>query len=101
MKNKYEIKIFSGIVVQQNNACQYEAADHHKIGVWRIGKHTSGKFKGIGQIFLTENNLRVMIINYDALKFNQRHEYQPMKRFLDDFADDDLLNKFTSEVQKE
>ncbi|MCF6514647.1 hypothetical protein GSH19_00405 [Lactobacillus sp. S2-2] len=99
MKNKYDVRIFWGIVVQQNNAGNYQPIDNHKISIWRIGKHTSGKFKKIGQIFLTENNLRVMIIKDEPLKFNRRHEYQPMKRFLDDYVSDELLNEFRESSQ--
>lgn len=80
--------------MQQNNAGDYQPIENHKLNIWRIGKHTSGKFKKIGQIFLTENNLRVMVIKYEPLKFSQRHDYQPMKRFLDDYVSNELLKQF-------
>ncbi|WP_373751586.1 DUF7671 family protein [Weissella soli] len=86
MADKYPTAELIGVVMTQNNSGQYEPqntpltpADYHS---WRIGKHTKGKLGQPGQLFLTENNLIVMLVAVHKLRFQDRHAISPMGRFL-------------------
>ena len=55
-KDKYETHLFTGIVVEQDLSGNYVPKDGATLHRWRTGKHTKGKYKHTGQVFLTENN---------------------------------------------
>lgn len=86
MADKYPTAELIGVVVQQNNDGGYKPqkwpltlSDFHS---WRIGKHTKGKLADVGQLFLTENGLTVMLVAVNELVFKKRHTITPMGRFL-------------------
>lgn len=91
MADKYPTMELIGVVMTQTNSGSFKpkeqsltAADFHS---WRIGKHTKGKMGQPGQLFLTENNLTVMLVATRKLDFKKRHEFTPMGRFLTSSAD--------------
>ncbi|MBC6498335.1 hypothetical protein H7R52_03570 [Weissella confusa] len=43
------------------------------------------------QLFLTENNLTVMLVETKKLAFKDRHEITPMGRFMTTSASDDVV----------
>ncbi|TGD20316.1 DUF7671 family protein [Levilactobacillus suantsaiihabitans] len=95
MKAKYDVNVYSGVPVETNASGQYEIKrdpdGSFKLHDWRTGRHSKGKFKGVGQIFLTENNLRVAVIVARPLDYKQRHDYTPMQRLTSEFVSDDLV----------
>lgn len=86
MANKYPTAELVGAVMAQTNSGQYEPKetqlDMNAFHSWRIGKHTKGKLQEPGQLFLTENNLVVMLVAIKPLAFKNRHDITPMARFL-------------------
>ena len=66
MASKYPTAELVGVVMTQTNSGQYEPKetqlDMNAFHSWRIGKHTKGKLQEPGQLFLTENNLVVMLV---------------------------------------
>lgn len=95
MADKYKTAKLYGVVMVQTNSGTFEpknseltAADFH---IWRIGKHTKGKLGKPGQLFLTENNLTVMLVATEKLAFKDRHEITPMARFLTTNVTDEVL----------
>lgn len=104
MDDKYPTAELVGVVMTQTNSGDYEpqvqdlqAADFHS---WRIGKHTKGKLGQPGQLFLTENNLTVMLVAVKDLAFKQRHTITPMGRFLTTKVDDNQLQKILAFYEK-
>ncbi|GEK29680.1 DUF7671 family protein [Furfurilactobacillus siliginis] len=95
MKGKYDVQRFVGVPVHANASGQYEASGDGKPHVWRIGKHTKGKFTGAGQIFLTENNLMVAVLAAYPVAFKDRHEWTPMQRFTSERISDELLENLS------
>ncbi|MBW1605189.1 hypothetical protein [Lactobacillus sp. Sy-1] len=95
MKGKYKVNRYVGVPVETDNSGNYQikrdADGSFKLHDWRTGKHTNGKFRQIGQIFLTENNLKVAVIDYEPVAFNHRHEYTPLQRFTSEVVSDDLV----------
>lgn len=57
MKAKYEVNQYIGVPVQANASGTYEIKREpdgdFKLHSWRTGRHSKGKFTGVGQIFLT------------------------------------------------
>ncbi|MFT8470358.1 hypothetical protein [Oenococcus sp.] len=93
-KNQYKVQLFYGLPVSQNDQGQFVfAANRKEMSVWRTGKHTSGRFTEIGQLFLTENKLTVVILKAVDLPFKDRHQFTPLARFLDKKIDDSELNR--------
>jgi len=90
-KSKYETYLYTGIIVEQNPSGRYVPKKGAKPNVWRTGKHTKGKYVSFGQVFLTENNQTIAVINVENLPFNQRHAYTPMQRWTSETVDNDLL----------
>lgn len=79
---KYEtIKLIAKPVLQDNNG-KYLIEQNSKEVIYRIGKHTKGKLIGVDQLFLTENNLMMVIIETQPLSFKDRHQFNPIARFL-------------------
>jgi hypothetical protein len=96
MADKYPTARLTGVVMTQTNNGTYEpqnspltSADFHS---WRIGKHTKGKLGQPGQLFLTENNLTVMLVRSEKLAFKDRHEITPMARFMSVNVSDEILH---------
>lgn len=82
--DKYDtIKIFSKPVQQDNNG-NYLVSPEAKQVIYRIGKHTKGKLTKPGQLFLTETNQMMVVVDTEELKFKDRHEFTPMQRFLNE-----------------
>ncbi|MCK8627259.1 DUF7671 family protein [Fructobacillus cardui] len=79
--NQYPTEILYGVMVSEGKSGDYQVKDGQKLHPWRIGKHTKGKVVGPGQIFLTEQNQKVVLIKTAPLAFKNRHHYQPMGRF--------------------
>jgi len=82
MATKYPTLELIGVVVSPTNNGGFTPKTPITTHSWRIGKHTKGKFKNLGQLFLTENQQTVVIVETKDLKFNARHEITPMSRFL-------------------
>lgn len=79
-KDKYETHLVTGIVVEQDLSGNYVPKDGATLHRWRTGKHTKGKYKHAGQVFLTENNQSVAVLSQEKLSFNKRHDYVPLQR---------------------
>ncbi|GLB46492.1 hypothetical protein WR164_04710 [Philodulcilactobacillus myokoensis] len=103
MKGKYKVNRYIGLPVETDRSGNYvikkDQKGNFKFHQWRTGKHTKGHFKGVGQIFLTENNLMVAVIDYAPVRFNHRHEYTPLQRFTSAFLTQDQYDR-TKKVLK-
>ncbi|WP_165206674.1 hypothetical protein [Weissella sagaensis] len=97
MASKYPTAELIGVVMQQTNNGQYalkeKQVDQVMFHSWRIGKHTKGKLLETGQLFLTENNLIVMLIAIRPLAFKNRHDLNPIARFLTTMGPESLKNQ--------
>lgn len=97
MASKYPTLELIGIVLTPTNNGGFTPKEPITTHSWRIGKHTKGKYTQPGQLFLTENQQTVVIMDTRALKFNARHDITPMSRFLTTNLDtetfDHLLGK--------
>lgn len=82
MASKYPTLELVGIVLTPTNNGSFIPKSPISTHSWRIGKHTKGKFKTPGQLFLTENQQTVVIVETRPLKSNARHDITPMSRFL-------------------
>ncbi|BAP84719.1 hypothetical protein LOOC260_101410 [Paucilactobacillus hokkaidonensis JCM 18461] len=95
MKNKYEVQRYIGLPVVSDNSGHYmfkaDEQGNTKAHSWRTGKHTKGKFKQVGQLLLTENNLLVAIIHAEPMAFKDRHSEVPLQRFTTEFISAELL----------
>lgn len=95
LKDKYEVYRYTGIPVVKNRSGNYEFKTDESGQVkphdWRTGKHTKGKFKRNGQVFLTEDNLFVTVIEVEKMPFNRRHTVTPLQRFTSEFINEQLL----------
>ncbi len=94
-KGKYRVLKFTCLPVEMDANGKYQLkldpTGHAKLHVWRIGKHTKGKYAGPGQLLLTENNLMAVILAAEPLAFKNRHSETPMQRFLTARVDNDIL----------
>lgn len=97
MKGKYEVHEYVGIPLTTDNSGHYQLKvdDQNKIQPhsWRTGKHTRGQFKQVGQILITENNLKVVIIAELPLAFKDRHSLTPLQRFTTEMVTNDVLEQ--------
>ena len=97
MKGRYKVNLYLGIPVNTDPNGKYvirrDRNGNYKLNQWRTGKHTKGHFKRIGQVFLTENSLRVAVVAYRPVKFNHRHRYTPLRRFTTAFVNSELIQK--------
>lgn len=104
-KDKYEVHRYVGIPVTQNNSGKYEFKlddqGDAKLHSWRTGKHTKGKFKQVGQLFLTENDLLVVILEREKMAFKDRHSEVPLQRFTSEIVDDDLIQSGLSLLNRQ
>ena len=105
MASKYPTAELIGVVMVQNNNGQYEPKesqlDANAFHSWRIGKHTKGKLGAPGQLFLTENNLIVMLVAIEPLAFKNRHDITPMARFLTTLVPDQVKMQVLTSYQHE
>ncbi|WP_413628171.1 hypothetical protein R4B61_03040 [Fructilactobacillus vespulae] len=105
MVEKYKVLRFVGVPVVQNQQGEYEIKKDpqggFKLHEWRIGKHTNGKFTGVGQVFLTENQMRVAIILSDDVSFKKRHQFTPMARFLTETVSETVLKEARQKLNGE
>lgn len=85
-KGKYETAILTGYPLTEDSSGNLFVAEGSQEHDWRIGKHTKGKLLGEGQVFLTEQNQKVLLTAVRPLAFKDRHDYQPMGRFTKDFC---------------
>lgn len=91
-KDQYEVHRYTGLPVEMDNSGNYQfkrdANGEAKFHTWRTGKHTKGKYKQLGQLLLTENNLMVAILKVEKMAFKDRHSEVPLQRFTTEFMDD-------------
>lgn len=94
-KGKYETHRYRGIPVEDDGNGGYrlktDPRGRAKVHTWRTGKHTKGKFTGVGQLMMTENNLVVVILQELPLAFKDRHQVTPLQRFLTTSADPQVV----------
>ncbi|EHO54587.1 DUF7671 family protein [Lentilactobacillus kisonensis] len=97
MKGKYEVSQYIGVPLETDDSGNYQIKTDEqgdfKLHSWRTGKHTKGKFKKIGQIFITENNLMVAIVKVHPVAFKDRHEFTPLQRFTSEMVNDELIKR--------
>lgn len=95
MKGKYEVTQYIGVPLESDDSGQYQLKFDDtgaiKFHSWRTGKHTKGKFKALGQVFMTENHLRVVIVKTCPVAFKDRHEFTPLQRFTNEFVSKKVL----------
>jgi len=95
MKAKYDVNQYIGVPVAANASGQYEIKREpdgdFKLHSWRTGRHSKGKYKGLGQIFLTENNLKVAIVAAYPVAYKDRHSFTPMQRLTSEFVGEELV----------
>jgi len=92
VKGKYEVTQYIGVPVTTNQSGQYVIDEAgFNFHSWRTGKHTKGKFKKLGQVFLTENNLEIAVIKTLPVAFKDRHGFTPMQRFTSAAISDEAL----------
>ncbi|EEI19735.1 MAG: hypothetical protein LKJ64_03800 [Lentilactobacillus buchneri] len=103
MKGKYEVNQYIGAPLETDDSghykIKYDENGHFKLHSWRTGKHTKGKFKKLGQIFMTENNMMVVIVKAIPVAFKDRHTFTPLQRFTTEFVSDSVLNEAQSELK--
>lgn len=94
-KNQYEVHRYTGLPVENDGNGGYrlrrDANGQAKLHTWRTGKHTKGKFRQLGQLMLTENDLMVMIVKREPMAFKDRHSEAPLGRFLTADASPEVL----------
>ncbi|CAJ1229266.1 hypothetical protein LZY01_23580 [Levilactobacillus zymae] len=94
-KAKYAVNQYLGVPVEADASGHYqikrEPDGDFKLHSWRTGRHSKGKYRGAGQIFLTENNLKVAIVAAYPVAYKDRHGYTPMQRLTSEFIDDAVL----------
>jgi len=95
MKAKYDVNQYVGVPVQANASGEYEIKREpdgdFKLHSWRTGRHSKGKYQGTGQIFLTENHLKVAVVAAYPVAYKERHDYTPMQRLTSEFVSEDLV----------
>ncbi|WP_143461426.1 DUF7671 family protein [Levilactobacillus enshiensis] len=95
MKAKYDVNQYIGVPVAANASGQYEIKREpdgdFKLHSWRTGRHSKGKYKGLGQIFLTENNLKVAVVAAYPVAYKDRHGFTPMQRLTSEFVGEELV----------
>lgn len=92
MKAKYKVEEYIGVPVEQDQGGHYVIKNKDfSLHSWRIGRHTKGKFKQLGQVFLTENNLMVAVIAMKPVAYKDRHAITPMARFTSEVISDEML----------
>ncbi|AQW21330.1 hypothetical protein PL11_005000 [Lentilactobacillus curieae] len=102
MKGKYEVFQYIGVPITTDDSGNYmikkDENGEFKLHSWRTGKHTKGKPQGVGQIFITENNMLVAVIKEIPVKFKDRHEYTPLQRFTSEFVSDGIVREAQTEI---
>lgn len=102
MKAKYDVNQYVGVPVQANASGTYEIKREpdgdFKLHSWRTGRHSKGKYRGVGQIFLTENHLKVAVIAAYPVAYKERHDYTPMQRLTSEFVSEKLVQVATEKL---
>ena len=88
-KNQYPVTRYTGVPVENDGNGGYQL----KRDASGAAKHTRGKYTGIGQLMLTENNLLVMIVAAEPMAFKDRHQEVPLQRFLTTTATPGLVEQ--------
>lgn len=103
MASKYPTMELIGVKLVQNENGKRQlshqpltSADFHS---WRIGKHTKGRVGQPGQIFLTEQNFEIVLVDTKPLSFKDRHTVTPMGRFTKEQVTPELINTLKQEYQ--
>ncbi|AKP65022.1 hypothetical protein FC99_GL001294 [Levilactobacillus koreensis JCM 16448] len=95
MKAKYDVNQYIGVPVAAKASGQYEIKREpdgdFKLHSWRTGRHSKGKYKGLGQIFLTENSLKVAVVAAYPVAYKDRHDFTPMQRLTSEFVGEELV----------
>ncbi len=84
MVQKYPTAELVGLVLTQTVNGEYVPKMPVSRHSWRIGKHTKGKLDKSnqrGQLFFTEKNMPVALLEVRPLAFTDRHDFQPIARF--------------------
>ncbi|PWG00138.1 DUF7671 family protein [Levilactobacillus bambusae] len=96
MKAKYVVQQYIGVPVEPDSSGNYqikrEPGGDFKLHSWRTGRHTRGKYRGIGQVFMTENNLMVAVVAAKSVAYKDRHDFTPMQRFTSEFVAQEVLD---------
>jgi len=102
MKAKYDVNQYVGVPVAANASGQYEIKREpdgdFKLHSWRTGRHSKGKYRGVGQIFLTENGLKVAVIAAYPVAYKDRHGFTPMQRLTSEFVSDAVVQLGTEHL---
>lgn len=99
-KAKYPVIEYVGVPVEQDQSGQYVIKDQtdFQLHSWRTGRHTKGKFKQLGQVFLTENGLSVAVVATHPVAYKDRHGITPMQRFTSETVADAVLKLAQSKL---
>ncbi|USS88002.1 hypothetical protein M3M39_00505 [Fructilactobacillus hinvesii] len=104
MAQQYKVLRFVGVPVAQTENGLYkiktDQTGQFKLHEWRIGKHTKGHYQGLGQIFITENHMRIAIVAATDVPFKKRHQYQPMARFLPATVSAEVLARAQTKLEE-
>ena len=96
MKKKYRVNRYLGVpVITDRNGRYIPRHLKQKPSCWRTGRHAKGHFKRLGQVFLTENGLRVAVLKFNPVKYKHRHRYTPLRRFTNSYINSKLLKQLT------
>ncbi|AIM62286.1 DUF7671 family protein [Weissella ceti] len=95
MASKYPTLELIGIVLTPTNNGGFTPKEPITTHSWR---HTKGKYTQPGQLFLTENQQTVVIMDTRALKFNARHDITPMSRFLTTNLDPETFDRLLGKI---
>ncbi len=102
MKDKYEVNQYIGAPLEESSSGAYEIKrdenGQFKLHSWRTGKHTKGKYQHPGQIFITENNMMVVVVQATPVPFKKRHAYTPLQRFTTAFVSETVLAEATAKL---
>ncbi|WP_172187705.1 DUF7671 family protein [Lentilactobacillus kribbianus] len=104
MKDKYEVTEYIGVPLSLDNSGHYQIKlddnGQFRLHSWRTGKHTKGKFKQLGQVFITENDMSVVVIKTRPVPFKKRHAYTPLQRFTNEMVSAAVLEQAMTQISQ-
>lgn len=104
MKDKYEVTEYVGVPLSLDNSGHYQIKldgnGQFQPHSWRTGKHTKGKFKQLGQVFITENDMAVAVIKTRPVPFKKRHAYTPLQRFTSEMVAAAVLEQAMTKISQ-
>lgn len=104
MKDKYEVNQYIGVPLETDDSGHYkikrDEKGSFKLHSWRTGKHTKGRFKSLGQVFITENNLMVGVVKAIPVAFKDRHQFTPLQRFTSQVVPDEVLKEAQRQLEQ-